>query len=588
MNFTNPQYWPYVLLGITFFTVMVLVLEKWFFGFIKKYWFYRRSLWSYIASALFLLGAAGLMLSLLDLRGPEERVKASVPTDRTIILIDTSASMLAEDVKPSRLQKATLIAKHFARKAPGHQISIVAFSEIQKKIVPFTADLDLIDARLDSIKNLQNQYGSSAITTAIQESIQYLLESSGPLRGNLLVLTDGEETAEGLKLKVPKEVHVALVGIGTTQGGRIPLDDSRGFRFGYKKHGGQDIITKLNEGFFKNTVEAMPSARYWIAGSFNLPSEEIIDFFQSEKVKGMGEQDMVIRPVMMEWIVLPSLLLIALSYLFKNFRTFALSLLLVAGQLQANSDQVELAPEIVQQLGLLQQGKLNRMQKIKLADELSRAGLKAEGRALYEENLRAYEIEKNIPPEAYLNYGTTLLETGDGRKGMEVYKSLDESLGSSPEANRLRDMMDQNITSFLAYQEQKKREQQKKQDQNKNQKPKKGQQGSGSDKSRSQQDNSKGQSGQEQDPNPKQGEDKNEEQGDQGKDKDQNDKDGDDKPDDQQDQNRERESNKPLPQRKVPAKLKQLMSDDRQLQMKIIENGTRDLNKRKSRDSKDW
>ena len=45
---------------------------------------------------------------------------------------------------------------------------------------------------------------------------------------------------------------------------------------------------------------------------------------------------------------------------------------------------------------------------------------------------------------------------------------------------------------------------------------------------------------------------------------------------------------KPLPPKKIPAKLKQLMSDDRQLQMKMIENGTRDLNKRKSRESKDW
>ena len=40
--------------------------------------------------------------------------------------------------------------------------------------------------------------------------------------------------------------------------------------------------------------------------------------------------------------------------------------------------------------------------------------------------------------------------------------------------------------------------------------------------------------------------------------------------------------------KEIPAKLKQLMSDDRQLQMKMIENGTRDLNQRKSRENKDW
>src|SRR5690606_35408348 len=96
---------------------------------------------SYVSSFLFILGMTGLVFSLLDPRGPEERIKAEVPNDRTIILIDTSASMLAEDVKPSRLQKAVLIAKHFARKAAGHQLSIVVFAEIQKKIVPFTNDI---------------------------------------------------------------------------------------------------------------------------------------------------------------------------------------------------------------------------------------------------------------------------------------------------------------------------------------------------------------------------------------------------------------------------------------------------------------
>ena len=56
---------------------------------------------------------------------------------------------------------------------------------------------------------------------------------------------------------------------------------------------------------------------------------------------------------------------------------------------------------------------------------------------------------------------------------------------------------------------------------------------------------------------------------------------------DQQDKNQEGEKKK-LPPQKIPAKLKQLMSDDRQLQLKIIEQNTRDMNRRKSRQNKDW
>ena len=63
-----------------------------------------------------------------------------------------------------------------------------------------------------------------------------------------------------------------------------------------------------------------------------------------------------------------------------------------------------------------------------------------------------------------------------------------------------------------------------------------------------------------------------------------------DKPDEPKENKPEegKEEQKPMPPQKIPAKLKQLMSDDRQLQMKMIENGTRDLNRRKSRTSKDW
>jgi len=275
MIFNQLNYWPFVAVAILMMIFIVKIYEKKFYSMIKTYWFYKRSFISHISGLLFLIGLSLLLFGLLDLRGPEEKIQAKAPTDRTIILLDTSASMLAEDVKPSRLEKSVLVAKHFARKAPGHQIAVVAFAEIQKKIVPFTNDLELIDARLESLKNLKNQYGSSALTQALQESIQYFKETEDEPVGNILVLTDGEETAEEMDLKIPPSIRVAFVGVGTLQGGRIPLDDSRGFRFGYKKDRGQDIITKLNENFFKTIVKDIPSSKYWIANSYSLPSEEI-------------------------------------------------------------------------------------------------------------------------------------------------------------------------------------------------------------------------------------------------------------------------------------------------------------------------
>ncbi len=576
MSFEHLNYLPLIILIMLLLIFATIYLERKFFRMVRLYWFYKRSFFSVLSTFLFLIGMSFLFFSLLDLRGPEEKIKAGVPTERTIILIDTSASMLAEDVKPSRLQKAVLIAKHFARKAAGQQMAIVAFAEIQKKIVPFTNDLDLIDARLESIKNLRNQNGSSALTAAIQESIQYFKET-GEARGNILVLTDGEETAEEIDLNVSKEIHVALVGLGTTQGGRIPLDDGQGFRFGYKKTRGQDVITKLSEGFFKKVASDLPSAEYWIANSYNFPTDEILEFFKGEKLNAEKQQDMVIKPVMMEYIVLPALLLLALSYIFKAVRVFTLSLFFLIMPLKA-SDEIKLTPEVQQKMHDLQNGKLNKFEKIKLADELLKSGAKDEGLALFEENLSLNNSD-DIPHEAFLNYGTGLLEKGDVAKGLAIYDSLSKKKNLSTE---IKDMMNKNVSTFFKTQEKKK--QQKKQQEKEDQ-----------DKKDKRQDQSGQQSGQQQDKNSKgnkQGEPKPEDgqQKDQKKNESQDDKkEQENKNEENKDSAQENEpEKKKLPPPKLEPKLKQLMSDDRQLQLKMIEQGTREMNRRKNRENKDW
>jgi Ca-activated chloride channel family protein len=589
MNFIHMNYLPGLALGFIVIAFLVLMLEKRFFTMVKRYWFYNRSFFSYLSTLFFLAGTAGLLISLLDLRGPEEKIKTPVPEQRTIILIDTSASMLAEDVRPSRLQKAALIAKHFARKAAGQQISIVAFAEIQKKIVPFTTDLDLLDARLDSLKTLRNQYGSSALSMAIQESIQYFKESGENVQGNVLVLTDGEETAEGIKLKIPQEVKVALVGIGTTQGGRIPLDDGRGFRYGYKKNAGVDVITKLNENFFKSTVSDIPNAKYWLANSYSLPTEDILDFFKSQAQKGSAVQDMVMRPVLAQWIVVPAILAFILSYLLKAIRIFAVVAFLTVGLAHAQ-EAPQISPELQQRIQTLGRGELSRLEKIKLADDLYKAGGKEEALTLYEENMPFPQIDKTIPPEAYMNYGSALLENKQELKGLTVYQTLKDSLpDADPKSRELNDTMEKNVVTHFKQKEQKK-QQQKKDQQNKDQQDQNNQ-----NKSGEQQPDGKPQSGQQdqsgQQQKPQDKKDKGQEQKDKEKKDQQGDKSDEQDRDDQKEKDQENpgdEQKKIQARKKVDPKLKQLMDDDRQLQIKLIENGTRDLNRRNSRKSKDW
>lgn len=575
MSFVYQSYFPFLILGLLVIIFLIVREEKKFFSNVERFWFKKRSMVSKISGLFFLVGLSLLMISLLDLRGPEERIKTKMPIKRSLILIDTSASMLAEDVRPSRLEKAVLLAKHFSRKAVGHQISVIAFSDIQKKIVPFTADIDLIDARLDSIKGLKNQYGSSALSLAIQESVQYFQEVDDQPSGNILVLTDGEETAEGIDLKIPEKMKLALVGIGTKNGGRIPLDDRLGMRYSYKSFKGSEIITKLNEGFFQTITDKYKNSKYWTVDTYALPSQEIVSFFDSSFGKGVENQDMVTRPVYMQWLVVPGILFLILSYIFKMIRVFALlALVLIQPAWSVEEKKEKVMPShVIEGLKKLQQGRLDHRQKLGLAYELQKNEFIDESIKLYQEE------ESKLTAQQKLNYGTALLSSKNFSAGFRQYQQLmaDESL-----SQELKEKVVQNTLLFLEQQEQDKKEQQEKKEQDKKKEKNKDESendsGEGNNNEEQKKEN-KDKSKKEDNQNPKK-----EEKGDENNNPE-------NKDDDKDQKNNEKDSEGDKPQQpppKLPAKLKQLMSDDRKLQMEMIKRGTEDMNKRKSNSSKDW
>ena len=176
--------------------------EKDFFRWIREHWFFQISKTRKVSNILNLIGISLLLVALLDFRGEEEIITGKVTQQRTIMLIDSSASMLAEDVRPNRFKKAILLAKHYIRKAIGHQISVIVFSDMQKTIVPFTADVDLIESRLSNLETMDLIRGGSALKSSLQESIQNLKNNSSDAVGNILIFSDAEDTTDFSDLKI--------------------------------------------------------------------------------------------------------------------------------------------------------------------------------------------------------------------------------------------------------------------------------------------------------------------------------------------------------------------------------------------------
>lgn len=636
MSFVNTQFLIYAVVAILVIAIFLNRFNANYFKWVKSYWFFERTWASRISSFLYILSLLLFMLALLDLRGPEKKIRASLPDQRTIIILDTSASMLSEDVRPSRFVKSLQIARHFVKNAPGHQVSVVLFSDIQKRLIPFTDDIDLIDSRLAALEKTNSIAGGSNISQAVEESVQYFefdsSEDDKSKTGNILVFTDAEESEGEFKVKIPSSVNLAIVGVGTLKGGNIPLRWEDGSFRGYKTFKGEPVITKLDEEYIKKIGRNVQNFKYWIANSYSLPTEDIMNFFRSSYNKKQSVGDMRIRPVYSHYILIPAIVLFCLSVLVGRFPVFkipkTLMMLFFLGlglegyPLHAQEKKAEVSPEIKKDLELIKEGKADREYVLKTAEKMLKAKDDKRATELYSEYGKKDDSE-----EVRFNHATALLKSSRLKEALPIIQDLMKNSKNED----LKDKMRKNLRMHVEQkkkqekedqqkkeQEQKDKEEQKNNQDSQNQQDKKDSDDDKQNKGQSkpgsqgnQKEDGKNKEGQDQKdkqqaqqkPNPdgKLGEEKKEDNKDKKDKKDGKDKDGKNKGQDGEEEKekeeaqpsgpstldeKEKEIEKKRRMVKTPAMIKQIMSDDRELQKKMMDTSTSERGEQKPK--RDW
>lgn len=580
---------------------------------ITTYWFYKKSWTSKLSFFLFLMSISLFLFSLLDFRGPEKKIKAIVPEQKTIIMIDTSASMLVEDVRPNRYQKALLVARHFVRKAAGHQVALVLFSDNQKRILPFTDDLDLVDSRIASMESLNLNTGGSNIAQALQEAVQYFKANQGDtadIGGNVLLLTDSEENEEDFELNIPKSISVAVVGVGTTKGGPIPLRSRNGAFMGHKNYKGKKINSKMNETFLKKLQAKIESFNYWIVLSYSIPTEKILSFFKTQYDKKISQSDIRIRPVFAKYLIVPACVLLILSTMLSFFKSYRMVVFLflfssLGGEVFANSpsentekeEEEEVNPVKINALNLLRKHKLTKEQKLKLAESLIKNKAPKEGLTLYEENAKGNKLEK----ETLFNMGTAYILNKKFNEGIAVLGNLQRDLDPQKDGALVAATKNNILLALMSQQnEKKKRQQQKKQNkqQNKDQKDKQqGQQQQDKQDNQDNQDNQdqqgdqqgqqKKEDKQEKQQKPKKDKKEQEQEKDKGKDNDKKEKDkNEDKKDKKKKDQKKNKGEQRKEKKKLKSVIKQMLDFDRESQEQYMNTKYRKGSQQRGR--KDW
>ena len=198
-----------------------------------------------------LLILMGIILGIFALTRPQwgfhwEEIKR-VGVD-VMVAIDVSESMLAEDVKPNRLERAKREVIDLIEMLEGDRIGLIAFAGTSFVQCPLTLDYGACKMFLDYIDTDLIPVPGTAIAEAIRTSLKSFNKRERKSKA-LIIITDGEDH-EGEPIDAAKEakkegIKIFTIGVGREGGAPIPLKDGSG---GFKKdRKGDMVITHLDE-----------------------------------------------------------------------------------------------------------------------------------------------------------------------------------------------------------------------------------------------------------------------------------------------------------------------------------------------------
>ncbi len=183
-----------------------------------------------------------------------------------MVAIDVSASMRAQDLKPSRLEKAKRQARSLVDLLDGDRVGIITFAGTPFVQCPLTLDYGAASMLLSAVEPGTIQIPGTALGEAIRQAVRAM--ATQPDRAKVLVLmTDGEDHGSdpiaAAREAAEAGIRIYAIGLGTTAGEPIPVPPEEGG--GYKRdRAGQIVMSRLDETTLMD-ISAQTGGRYFRA-----------------------------------------------------------------------------------------------------------------------------------------------------------------------------------------------------------------------------------------------------------------------------------------------------------------------------------
>jgi len=209
-----------------------------------------------------------------------------------MIALDLSNSMLAEDLKPNRLEKSKRAISKLVERLHSDRIGIVVFAGEAYTQLPLTSDLSAAKLFLRTVSTDIVPTQGTNIGAAIKRCVKSFDEKSAAGKA-IIIITDGEnheeDAVEEANVAAENGIQIYTVGMATTNGVPIPLYQN-GRKMGYRKDKeGNSVVTMLNESMLKE-LAAEGNGFYIRATNSDAGLNQILDELEQLDKAEIGTQ----------------------------------------------------------------------------------------------------------------------------------------------------------------------------------------------------------------------------------------------------------------------------------------------------------
>ena len=195
------------------------------------------------------------------------------------VVLDVSRSMLAQDVRPNRLERAKSDILDLLSRLEGDRVGLIVFAGAPVVQVPLTMDHGFFRIALNDVDTDSAPRGGTLIGDALRKAMESM--ETRPDRDQAIVLiTDGEDQdsfpREAAEQAAERNIHIITVGLGDTgEGARIPQRSESG-GLSYVQQDGQEVWSKMDETLLRD-LATTTSGAYVPARTFSYDLGQIYD-----------------------------------------------------------------------------------------------------------------------------------------------------------------------------------------------------------------------------------------------------------------------------------------------------------------------